>query len=78
MDVAYISALSALAGSLIGGLTSGITTWLNQRAQTRAAQIAHDLARREDLFRDFIDAASKAYAEALVSNEPQVQELIAL
>ena len=28
MDVAYISALSALAGSVIGGLTSGVTTWL--------------------------------------------------
>jgi hypothetical protein len=32
MDVAYISALSALAGSVVGGLTSGITTWLSQRA----------------------------------------------
>jgi hypothetical protein len=36
MDVAYISALSALAGSAIGGLTSGFATWLNQRFQAKA------------------------------------------
>jgi hypothetical protein len=28
MDVAYISALSALAGSAVGGFTSTVTTWL--------------------------------------------------
>jgi hypothetical protein len=78
MDVAYISALSALAGSVVGGLTSGITTWMNQRAQSRAMQVAHAVSRREDLYRDFIIAASKAYGEAIVSNEPQIQEIIAL
>ena len=78
MDVAYVSALSALAGSVVGGLTSGFTTWLSQRAQAKAGQLAHDLSRREDLYKDFIVAASKAYGEALMSNEPKIQELIAL
>ena len=78
MDIAYISAISALAGSVVGGLTSGVTNWLNQRSQARAGQLAHDMARREDLYRDFIVAASKAYGEAIVSSEPQVQEIIAL
>jgi len=32
MDVAYITALSALAGSVVGGLTAGLTTWLSHRA----------------------------------------------
>jgi hypothetical protein len=78
MDVAYISALSALAGSMIGGLTSGITTWMNQRSQTRAGQIAHEVARRQELYKDFIIAASRAYAEALVTSEPKIEELISL
>ena len=76
MDVGYVSALSALAGSVIGGLTSGITTWLNQRSTARAGQLAHELSRRQDLYRDFIIAASKAYAEALVVSEPKIEELI--
>jgi hypothetical protein len=78
MDVAYLSALSALGGSVVGGLTSGITTWLSQRAQTRAGQLAHEMSRRDDLYKDFIVAASKTYGDAILSNEPQVQELVAL
>ena len=78
MDVAYVSALSALAGSVVGGLTSGFTIWLSQRAQAKAGQLALNLSRREELFKDFIVAASKAYSEAIVSNEPQLQEIIAL
>ena len=38
MDAAYISAISALAGSVIGGLTTALTTWLSQRSQARAGQ----------------------------------------
>jgi hypothetical protein len=78
MDVAYISALSALAGSVIGGLTSGITAWLNQRSLARAGQLAHELSRRQVLYKDFIIAASKAYGKALVVSEPKIEELIAL
>jgi hypothetical protein len=78
MDVGYISALAALAGSVVGGLTSTGTTWLTQRAQARAGQMVHELTRREDLYRDFIVAASKAYGDALMSNDPQIAELVNL
>jgi hypothetical protein len=78
MDVGYVSALSALAGSVVGGFTSTVTTWLTQRAQARAGQLAQQIARREDLYRDFIIAASKTYGDALVSSEPQLPELVAL
>lgn len=73
-----MSALSALGGSVIGGLTSGLANWLNQRAQARSGMRAHALECREDLYRDFIIAASKAYGGAITSNEPQVQDLVAL
>jgi len=78
MDVAYISALAALSGSVVGGLTSCFTTWLSQRAQARAGQLAREMSRRDDLYEDFIVAASKAYGDAILSNEPQIQELLAL
>jgi hypothetical protein len=78
MDAAYISAISALAGSVIGGLTATLTTWLGQRSQARAGQIAHDLARREDLIRDFIIAASKTYGDAIINSEPKMPEIVDL
>src|SRR6266478_2355053 len=76
MDVAYVSALSALAGSVVGGLTAGITSWLGLRTQARAGQLAREMSRRDDLYKDFIVAASKAWGEAMLSNEPQMQELV--
>ncbi len=78
MDAALLSAVSALAGSVVGGLTSGFANWLSQRAQARAGMLAHEVMRREDLYRDFIIAASKAYGEAIMSSEAQVQDLIGL
>ena len=78
MNPAFLSALSALAGSVIGGLISGVATWLSQRSQARAGEFTRKLSRRDDLYTDFIVAASKAYGEALVSNEPQIQQLVAL
>jgi len=78
MDIALISALSALAGSAVGGLTSSGTTWLAQRIQARAARVAHELSGREDLYRDFIVAASNAYGAALTSNDPRISDLVGL
>jgi hypothetical protein len=78
MDVAYISAISALAGSAVGGFTSTFTAWLAGRAQARAGRQAKEIERRGDLYRDFIAAASNAYGDALVSTEPQLPELVIL
>jgi hypothetical protein len=78
MDVAYISALSALGGSVIGGLISGVSTWLSQRAQAKSVLLTQDKLRREDLYRDFIVTASKVYADALMHDEPQVPDIVTL
>ena len=65
MEPAYLSAFAALAGSVIGGLTSLTASWVTQRVQANAQQRAHDVGVREDLYRVFIDEASKSYADAL-------------
>ena len=57
---------------------SGVATWLSQRSQVRESRLAREMARRDDLYKEFIAAASKAYGEAIVSNEPNVQEFVAL
>ena len=78
MDFGSITALSALAGSAAGGLTSGITAWISARFQARAGRLNGELTRRQDLFRDFMVAASKTYGNALTNNEPQVADLVDL
>ena len=78
MDVAYISALSALLGSVIGGLISGVSSWTSQRLQARSALIGQDKLRHEDLYRDFIIHASRVSADAMMHNEPQIADLVGL
>ena len=78
MDVAYISALSALAGSVIGGLTSGFTNWLSQRSQAHTEQLTRERTRRQELYKDFILEASKAYTGAVMTSQPNIEELIAV
>nr|WP_205512555.1 hypothetical protein [Rhodopseudomonas sp. BR0M22] len=58
--------MAALAGSAIGGLATLSTTWLSQNYQTRSARFAQESARRERLFGEFIDQASKLYVDALI------------
>src|SRR6516165_4760450 len=78
MDPASISAFAALGGALIGGLTSFTTSWLTQQTQARAQQLEHKLSRREELYKDFIEEASRLYADSLVHDTPDVSQLIRL
>ena len=71
-------ALSALAGSVVGGLTMALSAWISQSVSARAGLISSHLARRQELFRDFIVSGSRVYGEALTSSEPKIPELAEL
>ncbi|MHA6203431.1 hypothetical protein ACXU4B_03290 [Dyella soli] len=78
MEAGYISALAALAGSAIGGLTSLTASWLNQRVQFNAQERAAHMSRREELYRIFIEEASKWYADAYEHDHAEVSNLVSL
>jgi hypothetical protein len=78
MDAGYISALAALAGSAIGGLTSLTASWLTQHVQFSAQQRAGSRDRRVELYKNFIDEASKWYADAYEHDQPAVSNLVNL
>jgi hypothetical protein len=65
MDNAYMSAIAALAGSAIGALASFATTWLTQHSQEHALRFAQAMTRREHLYTEFIEEASKLFTDAL-------------
>ena len=78
MNSTYLPALAALAGSAIGGLTSLGSAWLTQHRQDRAKRISGDKAKRQKLYNQFIDEASKLYADALVHDEAEVSALVSV
>jgi hypothetical protein len=78
VDTSIISALAALTGAAVGGLTSGIANWLNHRSQVRAQWLLHEKSRRQILYRDFIEEASKCYIDALQHGEADIPGLVGL
>src|ERR1700756_1087868 len=69
MDTSVITALAALTGTAVGGLTSVAANWISNRVQIRAQWLHHEKNRRQMLYRDFIDEASKCYIDALQHHE---------
>jgi hypothetical protein len=78
MDSSYVSALAALLGSIIGGLTSLGASWLSQNAQARTQQILQDKTLRQNLYKSFIEEASKLYANALMSDKAEITDFVGL
>ena len=63
---------------MIGGLTSLTASWLTQHGQFNAQQRVRDLTRREDLYKAFIEEASRWYADAFENNDAKVTNLVTL
>jgi hypothetical protein len=78
MDASIVSALAALAGAGLGGVTYGLASWFTSRKQTRAEWLAQDRIRRQDLYKEFISAATRCYADALQHDEPDTPALVEL
>jgi hypothetical protein len=78
MDSTYLPAVAALAGSAIGGLTSFASAWLTQNRQDRARRLSQEKARRQKLYKQFIDEASKLYADAIMHDQVEVSALVSI
>ena len=78
MDGAYISAVAALVGSVIGGLTSLAASWVSQNAQARTQQLLGDKSRRQELYKAFVEEAAKLYGDALVNDKVEVAKIVGL
>lgn len=76
MSSAYLSTVAALVGSTLGGLTSLASAWLTQHRQDRAARLMQDRAKRRELYAQFINEASRLYADALAHNEAEISSLV--
>jgi hypothetical protein len=78
VDAGYFSAIAALSGSAIGGLTSLTASWLSQSVQARAQQHTQNLGQRQQLYRAFIEEASRLYALALETDKAGIADLVGL
>src|SRR6478609_4369956 len=77
MDISF-STFAALLGAAIGGLTSGLASWVTHRIQVRTQWLAQDTLRRQELYKEFIEAAAKRYAGALQHEQPGIPAWVEL
>jgi hypothetical protein len=61
---------------MIGGLTSLTAAWLTQSRQATIQWLVQDKSRRQKLYKEFIEEASKLYADALAHNEAEVSAFV--
>ena len=61
---ASITALAAIAGSVVGGLASFATTYFTRRNQAHRDLLSRDVARREELYSHFIKEATNLYIDS--------------
>lgn len=78
MDPAVLSTISALSGTLIGAVSSLGTTWMTTKSQARAARIAAERTKREELYGRYMDELAKVYSTALKSSGIDYDQTIGL
>ena len=78
MNAAYVSAIAALAGSVIGGLTTFAAAWVTQRQQANVQWLLQEKTRRQELYQQFIEDASKLYVDALMHDQVAIPSVVSL
>jgi membrane protein YqaA with SNARE-associated domain len=78
MNPVYFSAFAALAGSVIGGLTTFAAAWITQRQQANVQWLLQEKTRRQELYQQFIEEASKLYVDALMHDQAAIPPLVSL
>ena len=78
MNAGYVTAIAALAGATLGGLTSFASSWTTLHAQMKAQRLASSRSSRQELYKQFIDEASRTYVDALVHDKLDVSGLVGI
>jgi hypothetical protein len=71
-----ITALAAIAGSLVGALGSAVGTWITARHQDRRDLWGKQIARREALYSDFIGESARLLVDAMQHSVSDLQKLL--
>jgi hypothetical protein len=78
MDSSLISAGAALGGAAIVGVMSFLGVWTAKRKEVRAQWLVQDRLRRQQLYKEFIQVASKCFVDALQHEKPDIASLVAI
>ena len=78
MDLTYIHAVGAFSGSASGTLATVLTGLFTQRRKDRALRRSRATSQCQQLYRSFVEEASRLYADALVNDTSETSKLVDL
>ena len=76
MNSVMVTALAAIAGSLVGALGSAVGTWITARHQDRRDLLGKQIARREELYSDFIGESARLLVDAMQHSASDLQRML--
>jgi hypothetical protein len=76
MDTAWITALSGVLGSLVGGSTTAATTWITQRTASKRELLQTQFRHREALYGEFISECSNRLIDAMTHTLDKPETLL--
>jgi hypothetical protein len=64
MNTIYVPAFAAFGGSAFGAISTIVPGWVSRRRRLRERHYTRSIAKRERLYRSFIEEASRLYTDA--------------
>jgi hypothetical protein len=78
MNPATINILAALSGAAVGSLAPVLSNYVIQRSLTQRDLLNGQLGQREVLYSDFIKESSRLYADAMIHELDDLNDLVSL
>ena len=78
MNPAMINVLAALSGTAVGSLAPVLSNYVLQRSVTQRDLLNRQLGQREVLYSDFIKEASRLYADAMIHELNDLNDVVSL
>jgi hypothetical protein len=78
MDTNFITAMSGVLGSLVGGSATVATAWITQKTLTRRELNTRDMRQREKLYGEFIAECARLLIDAFTHTLDDPEKLLAL
>src|SRR5258707_747558 len=78
MDLTYIHAVAAFSGSASGTLATVLTGLFTQRRKDPALRRSRATSQNQELYRSFVEEASRLHADALVNDTSDTSQLVDL
>ena len=76
MDGMFLSAMSGVMGSLVGGSATVGTAWIVQKKLNRRELVREEVRKREALYGDFIGECAKLLMDAFTHTLDQPEKLL--